>query len=91
MAKPTDAQMAAFVQERYGHLLKPENVFDLTNSEHRQLLIKQLEREWADSMTVGLCVGDVSKAEIVTIMRSEFAEFITDLKNFWTDQAVSNG
>jgi hypothetical protein len=34
-----------------------------------------------DSLTVGLCVGDVSKAEIVTIMRSEFAEMITDLTN----------
>lgn len=67
---------------KYRRLLEPENVFDLANPEHRQLLIKQLEREWADSMTVGLCVGDVSKAEIVTIMSSEFAGFIADLTNF---------
>ena len=72
--------------ERYSSLLKSENVFDLANPEHRQLLIKQIEREpeWVDSMTVGLCVGDISKAQIVTIMRDEFAETITMLNEDWS-------
>jgi hypothetical protein len=67
--------------ERVQQLLKPENVFDLANPEHRQLLIKQIEREWADSMTVGLCMGDTSKAEVLRIMRGEFAETIEQLKS----------
>jgi hypothetical protein len=72
--------------ERYSSLLKPENVFDLANPEHRQLLIKQIEREpeWVDSMTVGLGVGDVSKAQIVTIMRDEFPATITMLNEDWS-------
>jgi hypothetical protein len=61
---------------QYDELLKPESVFDLANSEHRQLLTKLIEREWADSLTVGLCVGDTSKAEVVSIMRADFAETI---------------
>jgi hypothetical protein len=75
MPQPTYQQL---VQE----LLKPEAVFDLNNEEHRQLLIKHIEREWADSMTVGLCFGDVTKAEVVSIQRHEFATTIAWLTTF---------
>jgi hypothetical protein len=88
MANPNPADFARFIQERYGHLLKPENVFDLANHEHRQLLINLIKREWADSLTIGLCVGDASKAKVVTIMRADFADTITLLTNFRPESEV---
>ena len=85
MSKPVTKQQ---YQQKLNQLLKPENVFDLANPEHRQLLIKLIEREWADSMTVGLCVGDASKAEIVKIYSADFADTITLLTNFRPESEV---
>jgi hypothetical protein len=73
---------------KYKRLLEPEAVFDLTNPEHRQLLIAQLQRDaagtLADSLTCGVCAGDVAKAKIVTTMRADFAETIHILEH-WQD------
>jgi hypothetical protein len=77
-----------FIAEEYRKLRNPENAFDLTNQEHRQLLINQLRRELADSMTVALCVGDTSQADVVTIRKVEFSDTIDVLVNFNLDKWI---
>lgn len=71
---------------KYKRLLEPDAVFDLRNPQHRQQLITQLRRDaagdLADSLTCAVCVGDVSKAQIVTTYRKDFADTIAMLEQW---------